>query len=406
MRLTGIATRESLFATLVLTLVILVAFGCGETSSNTTADSSSTSSATETLDSSLRSQTQSPPAMAPTVLPEPAARQAPSPTPSQVSIQPAKTPTSVQSPVGEPTGEPASKQTERATVTPNRGDVPTLSLRDSATAGLALTLLGEIRIVPEHDSGYSRDDWRHWIDSDGDGCDTRQEVLETESIEPVSHQTGRCRVSDGAWISPYDNQDFTNPSDLDIDHLVPLAEAHESGGWAWDSDTRRAYANDLSDARHLIAVSATSNRSKGAKDPNNWLPSNESYHCQYVSDWIAVKYRWTLAMDESEFEFLTELLSGKCEGLQISLSNQNPRVDTVNARQSVTSAAPQTPVTTSSPASSSDCHPAYEPCLPNRPGDALNCSDLSSSQKPVRVKVIGVDPYKLDRDNNGSACTS
>ncbi|MYI14205.1 MAG: hypothetical protein F4108_00500, partial [Acidimicrobiaceae bacterium] len=53
-----------------------------------------------------------------------------------------------------------------------------------------------------------------------------------------------------------------------------------------------------------------------------------------------------------------------------------------------------------------DCHPAYTPCLPNLPGDALNCGDLTSDQKPVTVNEIGVDPYRLDRDGDGRGCTS
>ncbi len=54
----------------------------------------------------------------------------------------------------------------------------------------------------------------------------------------------------------------------------------------------------------------------------------------------------------------------------------------------------------------SDCHPAYSPCLPNLSGDALNCGDLISDQKPVTVLVPGVDPYRLDRDGDGRGCTS
>ena len=62
--------------------------------------------------------------------------------------------------------------------------------------------------------------------------------------------------------------------------------------------------------------------------------------------------------------------------------------------------------TTETPPPESDCHPAYEPCLPNLPGDALNCGHLTAQQRPVRVKQIGVDPFRFDRDGDGRGCTS
>jgi hypothetical protein len=87
---------------------------------------------------------------------------------------------------------------------------------------------------------------------------------------------------------------------LDVDHFVPLAEAHDSGGYAWDQERRAAFANDLADPRSLVAVTAAANRSKSDQGPEDWLPPLQSYRCQYVADWIAVKARWTLAMDERE----------------------------------------------------------------------------------------------------------
>jgi hypothetical protein len=79
---------------------------------------------------------------------------------------------------------------------------------------------------------------------------------------------------------------------FDIDHLSPLAEAWDSGAWAWDADTRMRYADDLDDPRSLIAVSASANRSKGDQDPAEWMPPAASYACTYITDWVAVKTRW------------------------------------------------------------------------------------------------------------------
>lgn len=98
----------------------------------------------------------------------------------------------------------------------------------------------------------------------------------------------------------YDGLTFTDPSDLDIDHVVALAEAWDSGAYAWDSARRRAFANDLGVSWSLIAVSASSNRSKSDKDPAEWLPTSASVRCQYLGDWVAVKARWGLAVDDAE----------------------------------------------------------------------------------------------------------
>jgi len=159
-------------------------------------------------------------------------------------------------------------------------------------------LLANLVIEPEWPSGYSRDLFRHWVDADGDGCNTRREVLILESTEPVTIGAN-CSVS-GKWLSLYDLVETTDASSFDIDHMVPLKEAWDSGAHAWDSGTRRAFANDLGFEHTLIAVTASSNRSKGEKDPADWLPPNRSYHCDYAYKWMATKYRWSLSIDQAE----------------------------------------------------------------------------------------------------------
>jgi hypothetical protein len=104
---------------------------------------------------------------------------------------------------------------------------------------------------------YHRDDWMQhgtWADADDDCQDSRHEVLIAESTVSVTLNPPGCRVMAGAWQDPYGGETFTDPPDLDIDHLVPLANAHISGGWAWDPDRKQAYANDLTHPEHFIAV--------------------------------------------------------------------------------------------------------------------------------------------------------
>lgn len=157
-----------------------------------------------------------------------------------------------------------------------------------------------IPVARERGAGYRRELFRHWTDDDGDGCNTREEVLIAESTSRAQVDPYGCKVVAGDWYSPYDGVTHTDPSDLDIDHLVPLKEAWDSGAHSWSSAKRRQFANDLSDTRSLIAVTAGENRSKGDKDPSNWMPDRREYWCTYVADWIAVKSRWGLSMDQSE----------------------------------------------------------------------------------------------------------
>lgn len=161
------------------------------------------------------------------------------------------------------------------------------------------TVLAALPVVPEHRAGYKRTLFRLWIDADGNGCDTRKEVLIAEAIV-APRVSARCVLSGGRWVSLYDGLKFTDSSKLDIDHVVPLAEAWDSGAYRWDAARRRAFANDLGVSWSLIAVSAASNRSKGDKDPAEWLPPLASYRCQYLAVWVAIKTRWSLVVDAAE----------------------------------------------------------------------------------------------------------
>lgn len=152
-------------------------------------------------------------------------------------------------------------------------------------------------------TGYSRDLFPHWI-SQGSGCDTRQVVLKRDADSYV----GSCPVTSGSWYSYYDGLTFTNPSDLDIDHVVPLAEAWRSGASSWTTTTRQAFANDLNGPQ-LIAVSASSNRSKGDQDPSTWKPTRAGASCAYSKMWINTKSRWGLSLQSSEKTALQTMLN-------------------------------------------------------------------------------------------------
>ena len=156
---------------------------------------------------------------------------------------------------------------------------------------------------------YKRKDWEHWIDADGNCLSTRDEVLAAQSLKKVD--IDRCRVASGVWVDPYTGETFTDPKDLDIDHVVPLGEAHLSGGYKWFPIRKKQYANDSDLPEALIAVSAKANLDKGAKDPANWMPPDEKYHRKYIEAWVKVKKKWGLSMDEEEEKKIREVMEGK-----------------------------------------------------------------------------------------------
>ncbi|MGW2779585.1 HNH endonuclease family protein [Streptomyces olivaceoviridis] len=170
----------------------------------------------------------------------------------------------------------------------------------------------------EDRTGYERTKFKHWVDADKDGCNTRSEVLKDEAVV-APEQGASCRLSGGAWFCPYDDRFIQGPSGLDIDHLVPLAEAWDSGASDWSAKEREAYANDLGDERSLIAMSAASNRSKADQDPSTWLPPAVGYRCQYLTDWVATKMRWRLSVDADEKAAITEVLD-QCPDVPVTIT--------------------------------------------------------------------------------------
>jgi hypothetical protein len=175
---------------------------------------------------------------------------------------------------------------------------------NSGSTKVALTNLKVAAARPM--TGYSRDRFSHWRKA-GSNCDVRDTVLERDG---KNVQKSGCNVTGGEWFSVYDGLTATDPLKIDIDHMVPLANAWRSGADKWEDQKRSDFANDL-ERPQLIAVSAGSNRSKGDQDPSQWKPPNQEYWCQYAQEWIAVKSHWELTVTQAEKGALTEML-GTC----------------------------------------------------------------------------------------------
>jgi len=177
------------------------------------------------------------------------------------------------------------------------------------SAADALGMLDEITVGLEHRGGYNRDQFAVWSDLDGNGCDARQDVLAEEAFTTIARDG--CGT-DGTWRSAYDGLTLSSEAEVEVDHVVALKEAWESGAWAWPVEFRISYANDTADSRTLIAVSAVSNNSKSDDDPANWLPSDPAAVCNYLIDWVAIKHRWHLTMDQTEWEQVRTELESRC----------------------------------------------------------------------------------------------
>ena len=227
------------------------------------------------------------------------------PTEQVTSASPTQTITRTATPAATPTASPTISPSTESPDSPK----PTESKKPTTKPATQLTdlqvLIADLVVAAEQGAGYDCDLFRHWIDADGDGCNTRREVLIAEAkVKPTI--SGDCDLYGGEWYSVYDQVTTTDPSGFDVDHFIPLKEAWDSGAYAWSSDKRKEFANDLGFGGSLIAVTASSNRSKSDRDPADWLPVNTGYRCSYVTNWVKVKIRWGLSVDKTELAMIKE----------------------------------------------------------------------------------------------------
>jgi hypothetical protein len=156
-------------------------------------------------------------------------------------------------------------------------------------------------------AGYSRAKFPHWS-SQGGGCDTRDVVLKRDGQGVQA--SADCKIAQGTWYSAYDGKSVSDPQELDIDHMVPLANAWRTGAKDWTDTKRGEFANDLTNPQ-LLAVTLGTNRSKGDQDPSQWKPPRHEYWCVYAQRWVAVKAYWKLSATADEKAALQEML-GTC----------------------------------------------------------------------------------------------
>jgi Protein of unknown function (DUF1524)/Excalibur calcium-binding domain len=255
----------------------------------------------------------------------------------------------------------------------------TLSTGATASAGTQVVKVRLVRaikglpVAAENRAGYDRAKFRLWVDADGDCRDTRDEVLAAESLVRVSG----CDIQRGKWRSYYDGVVTRSSTTFDIDHLVPLAEAWDSGARRWTAATRQSYANDLGDRRTLVAVTASANRSKSDQDPAEWMPRLGK--CRYVRQWVAVKLRWSLKVNAGEKRALLSRAS-RCTN------------DVITVRRAVI----RTSTSTSGTTSAGNDDPRFSYCY----------QAIAAGYGPY---VRGIDPeysWYTDGDGDGRVCES
>ncbi|MET9169894.1 HNH endonuclease family protein [Streptomyces misionensis] len=179
------------------------------------------------------------------------------------------------------------------------------ALPTPVSAATARSYLSQLTVATENRTGYSRDKFPTWITIEGT-CDTREWILKRDGTNVVTDSA--CKATSGSWYSPYDGATWTAASDVDIDHLVPLAEAWDSGAGKWTTAQRQAFANDVTRPQ-LLAVTDNVNQSKGDQDPATWVPSRSAYVCTYVRAWVQVKYYYDLSVDSAEKTALQNYLA-------------------------------------------------------------------------------------------------
>jgi hypothetical protein len=288
--------------------------------------------------------------------------------------------------------KPIETSTTTSTAASQNTTVPITSTSTASSASYPQLIIREVsNSIPI----YDRDDWSHWSDDDGDCQNIRHEVLQDETFEVVTFTTSsNCYVDTGKWYGVYTATFYYSASELDVDHFVPLKNAHDSGGYVWSLAKKKEYANYLEDSDHLIAVQKGANRSKGARGPEDWKPTNKDYWCEYAYDWIRIKDTWGLTVTKNEWNALVSM------------------IDTCPAGYSYEDAIPEplAAVATTMISTTTTTVPSTTMTIPDNPGDIKNCSDFETYQE-AKTWFDKYFPYygdvaELDGDGDEEPCES
>lgn len=176
---------------------------------------------------------------------------------------------------------------------------------------LKWTLHEKTRPVPT-ESYIRKLHFGRWInDPTDDTCmNTRAKVLVRDSENDVTYRGDKkCVVEEGKWLDPYTSAELTSSREIQIDHMVPLKNAYISGAYKWDYKMRCLYANYMGFHDHLLPASGKQNMAKGDRGPEKYLPPELSYRCQYIKNWLTIKFIWRLNMNPDEAQAIHEAVN-------------------------------------------------------------------------------------------------
>ncbi len=170
---------------------------------------------------------------------------------------------------------------------------------------------------PKPSIPYKRDEqFGTWIKDtlDGTCMNTRGKVLVRDSDSNVDYNPNGCTVSRGKWNDPYTATAFISAGDIQIDHFIPLKNAYMTGAFEWDQSKRCLYANYMGNNFHLLSVSGKENMRKSDSTPDQYMPPNKNYACQYLKQWLEIKVIWKLRITPKEAAAIkTKVLSSHCD---------------------------------------------------------------------------------------------
>ena len=170
-------------------------------------------------------------------------------------------------------------------------------------------------------TGYDRDQFgQRWADINRNGCDTRNDILQRD-LKNISFKSGtrNCVVASGDLFDPYSGglisfvRGNTSSMEVQIDHVVSLSNAWQTGAFKLNLEARTQFAND---PLNLLAVQGRLNSQKGDGDAATWLPPLKSYRCKYVARQIAVKSKYDFWVTAPEKRAMEGILA-KCPNEQL-----------------------------------------------------------------------------------------
>lgn len=326
---------------------------------------------------------------------------------------PTQTPSATLSPKPSPTPTPTPTPTKRAALLDSSGQPET-----------ALNVLAKLRIKGRAQANdYDRNLFgQRWLDTDRNGCDTRNDILRRDLSDlVVKPGTNDCVAESGTLFDPFTGQKiaFVRGEDtseaVQIDHVVALSDAWQKGARQWDDALRAEFAND---PLNLLAVDGPSNQQKGDGDAATWLPPNKPFRCQYVARQVAVKYKYDLWVTSAEHDAIAAILQD-CLEQRIPLEadrawdpsvmpTPTPTPEEVAVPNDGGGAAPEEQGGNpdwGSHEQPAEPEPVYEEPAPVQEDVYFrNCSEAKAAgAAPLYRGAPGYRP-KLDRDGDGVAC--